>query len=95
MMGLFDKEKRPADAYAEVAPHLAARDGKLHVVMLRSYSSWTTTKFHCDASYVNEVDAVLSDMQDNGYEIVDVQHAAMSSGTGVGATTTTTLVSYR
>jgi hypothetical protein len=33
--------------------------------------------------------------KDNGDEIVNVQHAAMSSGTGVGVATTTTLVTYR
>ncbi|MDO4291445.1 MAG: hypothetical protein Q4C41_09495 [Eggerthellaceae bacterium] len=65
------------------------------MAMLRSYSTWTTTKFHCDENYAREVDAVLSGMQDDGYEIVNVQHAAMSSGTGVGVTTTTTLVMYR
>ncbi len=93
-MGLFTKEKEPENAYETVRPTLAAKDGNLHVIMLRSYSTWTTTKFHCDESYTREVDAVLSGMQADGYEIVNVQHAAMSNGSGVGVTTTTTLVTY-
>lgn len=94
-MGLFSKTEGSTSAYEIVKPTLAPRDGKLHVAMLRSYSTWTTTEFHCDESYAEEVDAVLSGMQADGYEIINVQHAAMSNGTGVGVTTTTTLVTYR
>lgn len=94
-MGLFGKSESDADVYGAVKPTLAAKDGKLHVAMLRSYNTWTTTKFHCDESYAREVDVVLCGMQEDGYEIVNVQHAAMSNGTGVGVTTTTTLVTYR
>lgn len=94
-MGLFNKDAGDGNAYEIVKPTLAAKDGKLHVTMLRSYSTWTTTKFHCDENYSADVDVVLSGMQDDGYEIMNIQHAAMSSGTGVGVTTTTTLVTYR
>lgn len=92
-MGLFSKEE--INAFDKVKPSLVPQDGKLHVVMLRSYSTWTTTKFHCDEEYVRDVDAVLAGMQNEGYEVLNVQHNSMSSGTGVGVTTTTTLVTYR
>ncbi len=93
-MGLFGN-KEEVQPYELVKPSLAAKDGNVHVAMLRSYSTWTTTKFHCDEEYAKEVDAVLTGMQADGYEIVNVQHNSMSSGTGVGVTTTTTLVTYR
>ncbi len=93
-MGLFSKNEE-TDAYEVVRPTLAVKDGKLHVAMLRSYSTWATTKFHYDENYACEVDAVLCGMQEDGYEIVNIQHAAMSSGTGVGVTTTPTLVTYK
>lgn len=93
-MGLFSQ---PAEAnpYEKIKPHLATIDGNLHVVMACSYSTWTTTKFHCDESYTSEIDAVLQGMQADGYEIVSVQHVPMANGTGFGAVTTTTLITYR
>lgn len=93
-MGLFGN-KEEMQPYEAVKPSLATKDGNVHVAMLHSYSTWTTTKFHCDEDYTKEVDAVLAGMQADGYEIVNVQHNSMSNGTSVDVTTTTTLVTYR
>ena len=93
-MGLFSKEAEPK-AYDKVKPSLAPQDGRTHVVMVCSYNMWTSTKLHCNEDYTREVDAVLQGMQDDGYEIVFVQHAPLANGTGFGAVTFTTLITYR
>lgn len=38
---------------------------------------------------------MLQGMQADGYEIVSIQHAPMANGTGFGAVTITTLITYR
>ena len=93
-MGLFSKSEE-VGAYEKVRPNLAEKDGRVHVVMTRSYGTWTTTKFHCDEEYTNEIDEVLQGMQEAAYEIVDVQQVPMSGGTGIGVVTVSTLITYR
>lgn len=93
-MGLFSKAAE-SGTYQLIKPNLAEKDGSLHVVMACSYNTWTTTKFHCNESYTQEIDAVLQGMQADGYEIVGIQHAPMANGTGFSAVTITTLITYR
>lgn len=57
-MGLFSKAAE-SGTYQLIKPNLAEKDGSLHVVMAGSYNTWTTTKFHCNESYTQEIDAVL------------------------------------
>ena len=64
------------------------------MVMVGTYHTWTTTKFHCNDEYTEDIDGVLQGMQNDGYEIVNIQHEAMSNGTGL-AITVTTLMTYR
>lgn len=93
-MGLFSKSAE-SGTYQLIKPNLVEKDGNLHVVMACSYNTWTTTKFHCNESYTQEIDSVLQGMQADGYEIVSIQHVPMANGTGFGAVTITTLITYR
>ena len=93
-MGLFSKDSEP-NAYETVRSSLASKDGNVHVAMVCSYNTWTTTKFHCNADYTHEVDGVLQGMQTDGYEVVSVQQVPLANGTGFGAVTFTTLITYR
>ena len=68
-MGLFSKTAE-SGTYQLVKPNLVEKDGNLHAVMACSYNTWTTTKFHCNESYTQEIDAVLQGMQADGYEIM-------------------------
>ena len=93
-MGLFSKDEEPA-AYEKIRPNLAEKDGRIHVVMVNTYHTWTTTKLHCNKEYTQELDDILQSMQTDGYEIINVQHASMSNGTGLGVVTITSLITYK
>ena len=68
--------------YAEtVRASLAPKDGKVHVVMLNSFSKFLNQTFECENKYTGQIDAIISAMQDDGYEILDVK---FNSITGQG-----------
>jgi hypothetical protein len=93
-MGIFGK-KEEVIPFEVTKPKLAPKDGKLHVLMVNTWNTWTEQKFNCDAKYTDEIENVLSGMQDAGYEIVDIQHNSLSSGGGFGVVNYTTMISYR
>ena len=74
-MGFFDNakvnvEKAHNDA---VLKNLKPKDGKVHVLMIMSFSKIANQAFGCDDKFTNEIDSVLSEMQSRGYEIVDIK----------------------
>lgn len=83
--------------YAEtVRASLAPKDGKVHVVMLNSFSKFLNQTFECENKYTGQIDAIISAMQDDGYEILDVKFNSIQ---GQGLTGSMegfhTLVMYR
>lgn len=74
-MGLLvrNKEERIEYTYSEMRKHLARRDGKLHVVMINSFSRFQNKHFACETKYTDQIDMLLSFMQRDGYNIVDVK----------------------
>lgn len=93
-MGLFSKDKN-LEPQKVVESKLRPKNGKLHILMLVSWSKCTTMDFRCDEEYVEEIESVFADMQDKGYEIVKTQHNAISNGSGLGMLCYTTLITYR
>ncbi|MCU6748546.1 hypothetical protein OCV51_12935 [Faecalicatena acetigenes] len=59
--------------YSTLKYHLAPKDGKVHVVMINSFSKWLNQSFQCEEKYTGQIDGILSLMQDDGYEILDVK----------------------
>ncbi|HBT94923.1 MAG TPA: hypothetical protein DEB24_01900 [Coriobacteriia bacterium] len=93
-MALFGK-KEEVVPYEVAKANLAAKDGKLHVIMVNTWNTCAEHKFNCDAKVTGELDQVLSGMQDDGYEIVGVQHTSLSTGVGFDVVGYTTLITYR
>lgn len=93
-MGLFNKSKE-VEPYEVVKSELKPKDGNLHVMMVNTWNTWTDQKFNCDERYTGELEELISGMQAEGYEIVQMQHNSMSSGSGFGMVTYTTLITYR
>ncbi|MGI6076198.1 MAG: hypothetical protein ACOYD9_07525 [Pyramidobacter sp.] len=97
-MGLFSKGQHEAaeTEYRNLRKYLHEKDGKVHVVMVNSFSKWINQFFGCEDKYTTQIDTLLSLMQDDGYEIVDVK---FNSLTNQGITGTMegfhTLVVYR
>ncbi len=97
-MGLFSKGQQEAaeSVYGAVRKYLHEKDGKVHVVMVNSFSKWLNQFFGCEDKYTTQIDTILSLMQSDGYEIIDVK---FNSLTNQGITGTMegfhTLVIYR
>lgn len=74
-MGLFTKgqEAQANVVYKDVKKFLAEKDGKTHVVMVNSYAKMVNSLFCCEDKYTTQIDTILSSMQADGYEIIDVK----------------------
>lgn len=74
-MGLFSATQQQASAnvYEQTKKFLKLKDGKIHVVMINSFSKWLNQSFCCEDKYTTQIDEILSRMQADGYEIVDVK----------------------
>ena len=59
--------------YKKMKSYLAAYDGKMHVVMINSFSKIANEIFGCDTKYTSDIDLILRLMQNDGYEILDVK----------------------
>lgn len=60
--------------YEKIKKHLKEKDGKVHIVMINSQIDFSREEFECSSKYTNEIDRVLSSMQDEEYEIIDVKY---------------------
>lgn len=78
-MGLFTKTQKEvaSGVYADVKKYLKERDGNIHVVMVNSYSKLINGLFCCENKYTTQIDEILSFMQADGYEIVDIKFSTI------------------
>lgn len=67
------KDNMAAAQADQVMRNVKPKDGRVHVLMLMSFSKLVNQAFGCDDKYTNEVDGVLSELQIRGYEIVDIK----------------------
>lgn len=74
---------------------LAKKDGRVHVVMVTSFSQVANQNFSCDSKYTTEIDTILTAMQKDGYEIIDVKFNSLP-GQGLSGNRTgfSTLITY-
>lgn len=74
-MGLFDKNyKNTSDnTYEEIRKYLKPKDNKKHVIMINSMSKAITTGWECENKCTIQIDTILENMQNEGYEIVDIK----------------------
>lgn len=74
-MGLFSKnqEVMADNIYVNsVKPNLK-KDGFTHIVMINSFSKWLNQNFECETKYTTQIDTILTSMQQEGFEIIDVK----------------------
>lgn len=97
-MGLFSGMQQSAanNVYGRMQSYLAPKDGKIHVVMVNSFSQLGNQNFGCDTKYTTEIDSLLSAMQDDWYQILDIKFNSIS-GQGLGGNRTgfNTVITYR
>ena len=97
-MGLFSGMQQSAanNVYGRMRSYLAPKDGKIHVVMINSFSKWLNQNFECENKYTTQIDEILSVMQDAGYEILDVKfNSLMNQGLLGQMEGFHTLITYR
>lgn len=79
---MFEKSqiKAAINIYDEsIKPCLRVKDGKVHVVMINSFSKWINQSFDCESKYTNQIDAILFLMQKDGYEIIDIKFNSLKN----------------
>lgn len=74
-MGIFTKGQRniATSVYEDAKKYLKPKDGYTHVVMFNSFSKLNNEIFCCEDKYTTQIDEIVSRMQDDGYEIVDIK----------------------
>lgn len=97
-MGIFTnkEEAKPETVYNDLKEFLSEKDGLTHIVMVNTFSKWTHKKVECDSNYTNQVDAILTLMQKDGYEIIDIKfNSLINQGYGIDTEGFRTLITYK
>lgn len=82
-MGFFSgSQQAGAEAvYSRMKESLKEKDGFTHIVMVNSFSKWLNKNFECETKYTTQIDTILTLMQKDGYEILDVKfNSLMNQG---------------
>lgn len=74
-MGMFTNQQKNTSGviYEQTKQYLKPKDGKIHVVMINSFSKWINQAFGCENKYTTQIDEIITKMQQDGYEILDVK----------------------
>lgn len=74
-MGLFSESQRSSAevTYSSVRKFLKAKDGRKHVVMLNSFGKWGNQNLQCEDKYTTQVDEIVTAMQHDGFNIIDIK----------------------
>ena len=74
-MGLFDKniEKSSDNKYEEIKKYLKPKDDKKHIIMVNTMSKSITNGWECENKYTLQIDTIIENMQNDGYEIIDIK----------------------
>lgn len=97
-MGLFTNGQKNAsnNEYQNNIRPTLKHDGNIHVVMINSFSKWLDQNFGIEDKYTTQIDAILSNMQQDGYEIIDIKFDSLK-GQGITGSMEGfhTLITYR
>ena len=97
-MGMFTKNQKNTATviYDETKKYLKPKDGKVHVVMINSFSKLLNQIFGCEDKYTTQIDEILCCMQNDGYEILDVKfNSIQGQGMAKEMEGFHTLITYR
>ncbi len=75
-MGFLKKSriKNGEDLYEnKVKSELAEKDGNVHVIMIDSFSKYLNQAFGVESKYTEQIDPIITGLQNDGYEIVDIK----------------------
>lgn len=74
-MGMFTNIQKQASVgvYENTKRYLKPKDGKKHIVMINSFSKLGNQVFGCEDKYTTQIDEIITRMQGDGYEILDIK----------------------
>ncbi|GAA0126516.1 hypothetical protein UT300019_24190 [Clostridium sp. CTA-19] len=75
--------ERMANGYCKIKKFLKEKDGKVHIVMINNKNQFSNEELECANKYTNEIDSIVSSMQDDGYEIIDVNYQVIKGSYGL------------
>jgi len=80
-MGIFtNNQKNSAEnIYTKQIKPLLKNDGLTHVVMINSFSKWINQIFGAEDKYTTQINGILTNMQNDGYEILDVKFDSLQN----------------
>ena len=87
-MGLLSKSRKASGDVIynnKVKPQLVAKDGNIHIVMINSFSKLVNQNFGVESKYTEQIGSVINDLQQDGYEIVDIKFDSLK-GQGITGT---------
>ncbi|MCG7331220.1 hypothetical protein [Salinicoccus roseus] len=64
---------------AEVKEYLKEKDGKQHVIFINSFSKLFNKQFGVENKVTLQIDEIISLMQEDDYEIIDVQFTTIKN----------------
>lgn len=74
-MGMFTKSQQNTAnyIYEKAKKYIVPRDGLVHVIMFNSFSKLANQSFECETKYTTQLNELITDMQRDGREIVDIK----------------------
>ena len=96
-MGLFDKniEKSSNNKYEEIKRYLKPKNNKKHIIMINTMSKIITTGWECENNYTIQVDTIIENMQNDGYEIIDIKFDSTPQQSITNSFLIRTLIMYK
>lgn len=79
----IDENQKIRYAYNNIKKFLKEKDGKVHIIMINSKDRFSYEELECADKYTNEVDSIVSSMQDDGYEIIAVKYQVIKDSYGI------------
>lgn len=82
-MGIFSSEKiseirgDKETVYSSIKKLLKIKDGKIHILAVTNSCSKEDYMFVPEEKYTEQIDTIISCMQDNGYEIIDIKATSL------------------
>ena len=85
-MALFTNTQKSESnsIYERAKKHLKPKDGKVHIIMFNSFSKLANQVFGCDEKYTIELDEIITNLQNDDYEIVDIKLTAIANQGALG-----------
>ena len=85
-MGIFTKGQKAvaATVYDQMKQYVAPKDGMVHVLMVNSFSKMCNQTFECEDKYTTQMDCIVTGLQADGYEIVDIKFNSVKNQGLVG-----------